>query len=84
MATYEFVMTTEDGQVKIHSDDVQAFSDAMDAPIIGFNNNPRQRLELQGQPKLEGYVGPCWGGKTHTGEPIIRYEDRAAYAALSL
>lgn len=83
MATYEVVMTTEDGLVTVYTDDLAAFAVAMDAEILGENTNPNQRPELQGQPKMFGYVGPCWGGQTATGEPVIRYEDTAAYAALS-
>lgn len=26
--------------------------------LIGFNNNPRQRVELQRQPKFKGVAGP--------------------------
>lgn len=84
MATYAFVVTTEEGRVTVYSDDVAEFAEAMGAEIIGTNQNPRQRPELQGQPKLLGYAGPCWGGVTDLGEPVIRYEDNAAYAALSM
>ena len=47
--------------------------------IYGYNENPRQREELQGQPKLLGINGPMWNGwgtLQSTGETvaIIRYE----------
>ena len=44
----------------------------------GFNSNPRQRAELQGQPKFLGVLGPMWDGDS------IRYEDQAAYDSLSI
>lgn len=49
------------------------------ALIYGYNENPRQRDELQGQPKLLGLNGPMWNGWGNlqsTGETvaIIRYE----------
>ena len=83
MATYEFVMMTEDGLVTVYSSDVAAFAAAMKTKITGTATNPRLRTELQGQPRIAGYHGPCWGGQTYNGEPVIRYEDSAAYAALS-
>jgi hypothetical protein len=84
MATYQFVVTTEEGPGTVYSDEVEQIAEAMDAKITGFNQNTRQREDLQGHPTLEGYVGPFWGGETEFGEPIIRYEDNAAYAALSM
>ena len=45
--------------------------------FAGLNSNPRQRAELQGQPKFYGLCGPMWDGDA------IRYEDAAANAALS-
>ncbi|RYG90044.1 hypothetical protein EU803_15630 [Loktanella sp. IMCC34160] len=84
MAAYEFVLSTDDGLVTVYSDDVAEFAEAMDTEIVGINVNPRQRPELQGHPRLSGYAGPCWGGTTATGEPIIRYEDSHAHRALSM
>lgn len=43
----------------------------------GFNHNPQQREELQGQPKFEDLAGPMWDGDA------IRYEDWASYEILS-
>lgn len=83
MATYEFVMTTEDGaEATIYSDDVAQFCDAMEVEATGVFFRKSARVELQGEPKLSGFVGPCWGGRTPSGVPIIRYEDHAAYRAM--
>lgn len=43
----------------------------------GVNDNPRNRIELQGQPVFAGLLGPMWDGDA------IRYENQAAYDALS-
>ena len=43
----------------------------------GFNENPRQRTELQGKPTFSGLLGPMWDGDK------IRYEDSKAYQTLS-
>jgi len=45
--------------------------------ITKFNENPRQRVEFQGQPMFKGLVGPMWDGGT------IRYETAAVYAECS-
>lgn len=51
----------------------------MAALTYGYNDNPRQREELQGQPLLIGLNGPMFNGFGHLksfGEEvvIIRYE----------
>lgn len=46
--------------------------------FTGLNTNPRQRVELQGQPKFKGLLGPMWDGDA------VRYEDQGAYDALSV
>lgn len=52
--------------------------------IYGYNENPRQREELQGQPLLSGLNGPMFNGfgeLASTGEKvtIIRYEKPSKY-----
>lgn len=52
--------------------------------ICGYNNNPSQREELQGQPKLLSLNGPMFNGfgtLKSTGETvaIIRYETSSKY-----
>ena len=46
--------------------------------LNGLNDNPHHRIELQGQPKFSGVLGPMWDGDT------IRYEDSETYRALSI
>ena len=50
--------------------------------IIGYNDNPAHREELQGQPILKGYAGPMFNGfakRASNGEivAVIRYEDHS-------
>ena len=52
--------------------------------VYGYNENPRQREELQGQPLLIGLNGPMFNGfgtLKSTGETvaIIRYEKPSKY-----
>lgn len=52
--------------------------------IYGYNENPAQREELQGQPKLLGLNGPMFNGYAtlkSTGETmvVIRYEKPREY-----
>lgn len=54
-------------------------AEELKALICGYNNNPRQREELQGQPKLSGLNGPMFNGfgnleSTRETVAIIRYE----------
>lgn len=51
--------------------------------MLGIETSPRLRPELQGQPKFDGAIGPCWGGTKDDGSPIIRYEDKDAYRVLN-
>lgn len=43
----------------------------------GYNDNNRQREELQNQPTFSGLYGPMWDGDA------IRYEQPEAYTKLS-
>lgn len=45
--------------------------------LIGFNNNPRQRKELQGAPIFSKLCGPMWDGD------CLRYEDQSTNEILS-
>ncbi|KIX16130.1 MULTISPECIES: hypothetical protein [Paracoccus] len=84
MAIFEIVTMTDDhGMSRVHTDDLTAWAEDMGTEITGTETRTRLRPELQGQPILSGFVGPCWGGRSDAGEPIIRYEDSGTYAALS-
>lgn len=82
--TFQVVVMTEEGMSAVFTDCIETWAEDNCARVTGTNHNPRNRTELQGQPKLAGFIGPCWGGTTDRGEPIIRYEDTETYAALSI
>jgi len=69
---YRIVTMDENGSMK-----TVETTDLSDYEITGYNDNHRQRSELQGQPRLKGMNGPCWDGDA------IRYECTKTYAALS-
>ena len=50
--------------------------------MIGTEKRTSLRSCLMGKPKLQGFVGPCYGGERN-GLPVIRYEDAETYQALS-
>lgn len=84
MALFEIVtMTDDNGMSRVLTDDLAAWVEDMGTDITGIETRTNLRPELQGQPKIAGFTGPCWGGLSNAGEPIIRYEDRGTYAALS-
>lgn len=50
--------------------------------INAWNDNPRQREELQEQPIIDGCNGPMYGGKQGD-KVVIRYESYKAYQMYS-
>ena len=83
MAILEIVTMTDDhGMSRVLTDDLAAWVEDMDTEITGTETRTRLRPELQGQPKIAGFLGPFWGGLSKTGDAIIRYEDEGTYSAL--
>ena len=80
---YQIVRTTITHQETETVFSIHAYARTHGIAILGEARGPKLRDELQGQPKLAGLHGPCWGGTDRFGQPIIRYEDAATYAALS-
>jgi hypothetical protein len=79
---YRFITATESGleQMEIEARSVQiaiARASVEGLECTALNDNPRQREELQGQPKFKGYHGPMWD------RTAIRYECAKAYERLS-
>jgi hypothetical protein len=75
--TYQIVFEIEGQLIADKTPDVIAYMSARGVKLTGYNTNPRQRIELQNQPKFEGYCGPMWNGDS------IRYESIEAYRRLS-
>lgn len=61
----------------------ETLDDLLDNYMINeWNSNPRHREELQDQPKLDGLIGPMFGGYKD-GKTVIRYETVEAYRMYS-
>lgn len=74
------VWGSENGLNREDFGNTAALTVAMEArgfALTGYNDNPRQRAELQGAPKFRGLCGPMWNGDG------LRYEDVQAHAVLS-
>jgi len=82
MMTFEIALSTPSGIATVYLDDIAEFMCTMETKAVGIEQRAGLRAELIGQPVLEGYVGPCWGGRTAEGVPIIRYEDTEAHIEL--
>jgi hypothetical protein len=80
---YNIVQTVEGTLVSTQPTDILAWAEVNDCEVYGFNSNPRNRAELQGQPKITGLCGPMYDGERN-GVPVIRYEDQEAYNRLSI
>lgn len=72
------ISTLQDGKPCVY--DVPTMiknAEQMKSLICGYNDNPRQREELQGEPLLLGLAGPMYNGnRTINGKEyvVIRYE----------
>ena len=81
--TYEVVRKLPDiGWHTLHPTDIVAWAGVAGFEVTGYNHNSHNRIELQGHPIIKGFAGPMWGGMKD-GQPVIRYEDWAAYERLS-
>lgn len=80
---YQIVQKIEGQFVVTEPKDIFAWADVAGRKIHGLNSsNRRQRIELHGQPIIQGLLGPMYNG-TKDGQAVIRYEDAATYDALS-
>jgi hypothetical protein len=50
--------------------------------LRGFNGNKSSRFELQGEPIVNGFIGPMWNGYNDKGQAVIRYESPNYYATM--
>lgn len=49
---------------------------------IGEYRNPNTRKELQGLPRLKGFVGPMYNGLDENGHAKFRYETKEVYDSI--
>ncbi|WP_435171729.1 hypothetical protein [Falsirhodobacter sp. 1013] len=75
---YQIVQQIEGASASIITDDLHGTAANLGLEIYGIETRANLRPCLQGQPKIRGYVGPCYGGEVD-GVPVIRYEDAATY-----
>lgn len=74
------VVAKVNGQLRSASFTRQSLEDWYE--LTGTYSNPRVRPELQGQPVLNGYMGPMYNGMEN-GSHVIRYESLEAFEILS-
>lgn len=80
---FEIILRTEEGFAKHTPEDLEAWVEEMCFHINGTNNNPHQRQELQGWPRIKELYGPFFNGLTETGDVVLRYEDAESYNIFS-
>ncbi|MDH2329217.1 hypothetical protein QCN27_20450 [Cereibacter sp. SYSU M97828] len=81
--TYQLVFQADGGSTSLATDDLEFTCATLGLAITGTETRTNLRPCLQGQPKIAGMIGPCYGGDNN-GTPVIRYEDQATYTALSV
>ena len=81
--TYKLVFKADKGFTSLATDDLEFTCATLGLVITGTEKRTNLRPCLQGQPKIAGMIGPCYGGDDN-GIPVIRYEDQATYNALSV
>ncbi|SDE83689.1 MAG: hypothetical protein DI616_14585 [Paracoccus denitrificans] len=85
MVLFEFyVMTDDAGICRDACDDLESWIAANDAEITGYVDDPLASKELQGLPKLSGWIGPIVGAKAFGLTPVIQYADAWAIRELGL
>lgn len=83
MVLFEFYTMTDDcGVSRDATDDLNSWIKANDAEITGYVDDPRASKELQGLPKLSGWIGPIVGAKAFGVTPVIQYADAWALREL--
>lgn len=66
----------------VYVDNIEEAAARLGLTFNGVETRTNLRPCLQGQPKIAGFVGPCYGGSI-AGVDVIRYEDRETYGELS-
>ena len=73
------LLVTARESIEIPIDELEATMERLGFQLVGYNENLRQRAELQGAPKFRGVAGPMWDGE----KTPWRYETTQAYRVLS-
>ena len=75
---YQIVLKVEGEFLSINPTDIHAWASASQRKVTGHHKNPRTHSYMQGQPIIEGLLGPFGNGPD-----CIRYEDAETYEAMS-
>ena len=79
---FEIVQMIEGTPATIYVDSIEDAAKRLGLTVTGIETRTNLRPCLQGQPKIAGFVGPCYGGEVG-GVDVIRYEDIQSYRAFS-
>ena len=79
---FQIVQMIDGTPATIYTDSIEEAVDRLGLTLNGVETRTNLRPCLQGQPKIAGFVGPCYGGN-ECGVDVIRYEDHEAYRAFS-
>lgn len=79
---FEIVQMVEGLPATIYVDNIEEAAARLGLILNGVETRTNLRPCLQGQPKIVGFVGPCYGGNI-AGVDVIRYEDPETYRELS-
>mgnify|MGYP001170169182 FL=1 len=79
---FEIVQMIEGVAATIYADNIQEAAKRLGLTLKGTETRTNLQTCLQRQPKISGFIGPCYGGNVG-GVDVIRYEDQAVYQALS-
>lgn len=85
-AKFKLVQRVDGDWIEDTWNDVDSFISAMEIrgfSFSGVNRNPKQREELQDQPKFARLLGPMYDGE-RDGHYVVRYENQEANDALSV
>lgn len=80
---FEIVQKIDGCLTTVYCDRIEEAVARLGLAVTGTETRTNLRPCLQGKPKLDGFIGPCFGGVTPDGIEIIRYEDRESYRDLS-
>jgi hypothetical protein len=80
--SFQIVQMIEGVIASVYADNIEDAAHRLGLTLVGIETRRNLRPCLQGQPKIWGFVGPCYGG-TVAGIDVIRYEDANVYREVS-
>jgi hypothetical protein len=80
--SFQIVQVIEGVIASVYSDNIEDAAKRLGLTLVGIETRRNLRPCLQGQPKISGFIGPCYGG-TVAGIDVIRYEDANDYQEFS-